>query len=161
MEITIPSTVQVESASTGEPNTGALYGPGGSENIILRMESQELRIRNSISEETAHSEFKAMERNARYVLFYQDQQFKMQSHKHPRQVRDTVNQAVRESSEKFEIMMLQEFQGCQNRYEGRMEENERRVAQVIGSEAREALRSQRSHGLLEHEVLFQAGEREK
>ena len=42
-----------------------------------------------------------------------------------------------------------------------MEENERRVAQVIGSEARDALRVQRSHMLHEHQVLLQAGEREK
>ena len=57
---------------------------------------------------------------------------------------------MRESSEHYELMMMQELQGLQNRYEGRMEENERRVAQVIGSEARDALRGQRSHMLHEH-----------
>ena len=57
-----------------------------------------------------------------------------------RHARDAVNQAVRESSESWEVMMMQGIEGVQNRYEGRMEENERRVAQVIGSEAREALR---------------------
>ena len=52
--------------------------------------------------------------------------------------------------------MMEEFQGIQNRYEGRMEE-----AQVIGSDAREARRGQRSHILLEHQVLLEAGESEK
>ena len=56
--------------------------------------------------------------------------------------------------------MMQEFQGIQNRYEGRLEEHERMVAQVIGSEARDAPRGQRSLMLLEHQVLLQAGERE-
>ena len=39
-----------------------------------------------------------------------------------------------------------------------MEENERRVAHVIGSEAREALRGQRNHMIQEHRVLL--GERQ-
>ena len=56
---------------------------------------------------------------------------------------------------------MQEFQGFQHRYEGRMEENERTVAQVIGSEVRDALRGQRSHMLHEHQVLLPAGGREK
>ena len=38
---------------------------------------------------------------------------------------------------------------------------ERSVAQLIGSEARDAFRGQRSHMLHEHQVLVQAGEREK
>ena len=31
----------------------------------------------------------------------------------------------RESSENYEVLMMQEFQGIQNRYEGRMEEHEK------------------------------------
>ena len=42
------------------PIADALYGPGGYEHTILRMDSQELSIR--ISEETARSELEAMER---------------------------------------------------------------------------------------------------
>ena len=57
-------------------------------------------------------------------------------------------------------MMMQEFQGNQNRDEGRLEEHVKRVAQVIGSEARDALRGQRIHMFLEHQVLVQTGERE-
>ena len=60
----------------------------------------------------------------------------------------------------YEVVMMQEIQGVQNRNEGRMEEHERRVAQVIWSEAREALRGQRSQMLHQHPVLLQAGERE-
>ena len=36
VEITNPTTMQVESASKGEPSADAFYGPGGYENIILR-----------------------------------------------------------------------------------------------------------------------------
>ena len=68
---------------------------------------------------------------------------------------------MKESSENYEAMMMQEFQGFQHRYEGRMEEHERTVAQVIGSEVRDALRGQRSHMLHEHQVLLPAGEREE
>ena len=53
---------------------------------------------------------------------------------------------------------MQEFQGIQNRYEGRLGEHERRVAQVVVSEAR-GLRGQRSHILHENQVLVQAEER--
>ena len=90
----------------------------------------------------------------------QDQQFRTAVHEHQRQAREAVNQAARESSGHFDFVMMQEFQSIQNRYEGRWEENERRVAQVIVSEARDALRGQRSHVLQEHQVLLQAGERE-
>ena len=103
------------------------------------MVSQELSIRNRNSEEMAGSEFGAMERHARCALFYPDQRFKVAVPEYQRQARDAVNQAVREAPEKYE-----EIQGIQTRYAGRMEENERRVAQVMGSEAREALRGPRS-----------------
>ena len=53
--------MQLESASRGEPRADALYGPGGYENVFSRMESQELCIRNTISEEMAWSELEAME----------------------------------------------------------------------------------------------------
>ena len=42
-----------------------------------------------------------------------------------------------------------------------MEEHEGRMAQVIGSEARDALHGQRRHMLHERQVLHQAGERAK
>ena len=152
--------MQVESASRREPNAVALYGPGGYENITSGMDSQELSIRNSISADVARSELEAMERDARYALFYQDQQFKIAVWEYLRQARDAVSQAVKESSTNYEVVMMREFQGIQNRYEGRREENERRVAKVVGSEAWDALRGQRSHMLHEHQVLLQAGERE-
>ena len=65
---------------------------------------------------------------------------KSQCREYQRQARDAVNQAVRESSENYEVMMMLEFQGIENGYEGRMEDAERTVAHVIGSEAREASR---------------------
>ena len=63
MEITKPTTRQMESVRREEPSADALCGPGGYENIILRMESPELSIRNRISEELARSELEAMERD--------------------------------------------------------------------------------------------------
>ena len=43
--------------------------------------------------------------------------------------------------------------GIPNRYEGRIEENERRVAHVIGSEAGEASRGRKNLVLQEHQVF--------
>ena len=45
---------------------------------------------------------------------------------------EAVNQVLRESSEHYEVIMMQEIQGFENRYEGPMEENESKVAQVFG-----------------------------
>ena len=87
--------MRVESASREERNADALYGPGECEHILLRVDSQELRIRNRISEDTARSELEAMERDGRYALFYQDQQFKIAVREYQRQARDAVNLAVR------------------------------------------------------------------
>ena len=109
----------------------------------------------------ARSELAARERDARLALLYQDQSFKIAVRENQRQARESVNHAVRESSETNEVTMMQEFQSVQNRYEGRMEEHERRVAEGIGSKARGALRGQGRHTLREHQVLLQEGEREK
>ena len=49
METTNPQTMQVESVRRGEPIADALYGPEGYEHFALRMESQELSIRNKFS----------------------------------------------------------------------------------------------------------------
>ena len=73
MEITNPTTLQVESASRRQPNADALCGSGGHDNIIFRMASQYLSIRNRISEDVARSELEAMERDDRYSFFFQDQ----------------------------------------------------------------------------------------
>ena len=65
-------------------------------------------------------------------------QFQIAVREYQRQARDAVSQAVQESSENHEVMIMQEIQGIQNRSEEQMEENERRLAQMIGSEAPEA-----------------------
>ena len=66
-----------------------------------------------------------MEKDARYALFQQHQKFQIAVREHQRQARDAVNQMVWESSENYRVLMMQEFQGVQNRYQRRMEENER------------------------------------
>ena len=66
---------------------------------------------------------------------YQDPQFSFASHEHQWQAREAHNQAVKESSENYYVMMMQRFQRFQNRHDGRLGEHKRRVAQMIGSEA--------------------------
>ena len=125
------------------------------------MESQNSRTRRRISEELARSEIEAMERDARDALFYQNNQFHIVVREYQRQARDAVSQAVQESSESYEVMRTEEIQSIQNRYEGRMEENEKRVAHLIGSEAQEALRGQRNHLLQDHEMVLQSAKEKK
>ena len=112
-------------------------------------------------EELARGELEVMERDARCAFFYQDQLSKIAVRAYQRQARDAVNQAVRIFRKLRSYDDATVFKGIQNRFEGRMEENGRTVAQVIGSEARDAARGQRSHVLHEHQVLLQAGERKK
>ena len=108
LEITNLPAVHIESASRGEPNADALYG--GYENIVLRMESQELSIRNRIFEEMARSQLEAMERETHVDRYsFKISNSKIAVREYQRQARDAVNQAVRESSEKCEIVMMQEF----------------------------------------------------
>ena len=63
--------------------------------IISRMESQEVCIRNTISEELARSEIEAMERDARLALFYQDQQFNIAVREHRQQGRGRIYRKLR------------------------------------------------------------------
>ena len=77
IEISNQPVLQGESACRRELRADAPYGPGGFDNITLRMESQALSIRNKISEERARSEKEAMERDARHELLYQDHHFKV------------------------------------------------------------------------------------
>ena len=105
----------------------ALYGPAGHESIIWRMESQELSIRNGISEELARSEFPSYGKRRLLCVVLSRSAVQSRSPRIQRQAGDAVNQAVREASEKYE-----EIHGIQTRNEGRMEENERRVAQGMG-----------------------------
>ena len=99
--------------------------------------------------------------SSHWLFFFKKRNSKSQSENNQRQARESVNQALRESSENYEVMMMQELQSVSNRYEGRMGEHERRVAQVIGSDVRGAPRGKRSHMLHEHEVLLPAEQREK
>ena len=68
-EISTPPSWQVESARRGESSADALYGPVGYEFVCLRMEPQELSVRNIISEDMTRSELEAMERDAHDALF--------------------------------------------------------------------------------------------
>ena len=126
---------------------------------MTTLSSERLSIGNRISEYVARSELEAMERDARFSFFYQRLgNSESQSVKTKDRQEEAVNQALRESSANFEVVVMQEFQSLQNRYEGRMEENERRVTQVIGSAARDALRGQRNQMLHEVPVLLEAGQ---
>ena len=107
--------MQRESARKGGPSADALYGPGGYENVTLRMESQESSTRKRISEELVRSALEAMERDARHASLNQNHQFQTAVREYQRQARDAVSHAVRESSESCEVMIMQEIQGVQNR----------------------------------------------
>ena len=50
-----------------------------------------------------------MERDARYPLFYPDQLFKTAVREYQRQTRDAFNQAVRESSENYEVLLIKKL----------------------------------------------------
>ena len=95
------------------------------------METQEFGIRNRISEKVARSDLGSMERDARFALFFQDQQFTIAVHEHHRQARDAVNQAVSEFSENYKVVMMQKISRYSASLEGRLEEHERRATQVI------------------------------
>ena len=84
----------------------------------LRMEVRELNTRNRMSEEMARSEHEAMEKDARCALFHQKKHFQSAVREYQRQATDAANRAVQESSESCEVLMIQEIQGVQNRYEG-------------------------------------------
>ena len=71
-----------------------------------------------------------------------------------------MSQDVEESSERCEEMMIQEVHAVPFRYEGRMEESGRWVAQVFGFEAHVALRGRRIHMQHERNVLLRAAEKE-
>ena len=74
-----------------------------------------------------------MEKYARYALLHQDQRFKIAVREYQGPARDAVNQAERifgkitklRCSKKFKVSRI-----------GKMEEDEVRVAQMVGSEAR-------------------------
>ena len=144
---TNPWAKLMETTRRRELGVGALYGPVGHENVILKMESPELSTRRKIILE-------AMEQDVRYASFYQNLQFQIAVQEDQRQARDTVSQVVQESSGSYKVMMMQEIQGIQSRCEGRIEEYERIVAQVSDSEARDAARGQKKHMLQEHQSRF-------
>ena len=101
----------MESVREGEPGADAPHGPGGYDNIIWRVESQELSTRNRISEEVARSELQAMEEDTRNACFHQDQPFRIAVREYQRQARGAVNHAVQASSESYEVLMMQKVQG--------------------------------------------------
>ena len=67
----------------------------------------------------ARSELEIMERDARVALVYHDQKFKIGVWEHQRQAREAVSQAVQESFDSYDVVMMPDIQGIQNRYEGR------------------------------------------
>ena len=60
-----------------------------------------------------------MDKDAPCALFHQNQKFQTAVRECQRKTRDAVNQAVQESSESYEVLMMQEIQSIQNRHNGR------------------------------------------
>ena len=48
MKTTIPPAMQLESIRREEPGADAVYGPGGDENVILRVEPPGLRASKNL-----------------------------------------------------------------------------------------------------------------
>ena len=109
-------------------------------NAICRTDAQKLCVKHGICEETARDKLESTEREARHALFYQDHQFRAAVEEHQRHARDVLCRAVNGSSKNYELMIVQERRSLQDRYEGQIEDNERRVQQLVASEAQEALR---------------------
>ena len=95
------------------------------------------------------------------MLCRQKQEFGSAVREHQMRARSAINDAVMRSSERYQAAMFQLIQNAQNRCEGQVENNERRTAMEIGTQAREALDGQRRHLLEEQQWLVQGGEREK
>ena len=144
-EIANPQAMSTRTVRSGQPDAEAIYGPGGYKHVIWRMEAQELNVRRRISEGVARSKLGCLEREARHALFNQKHQLRVAVEKHQGQAREVSSHAERALNENSKPMMIQELQNLQDRHVGQMEINERTVAQLIASEAQEALRRQRYH----------------
>ena len=79
-----------------------ILGLGGHENHWLRIEAQELSIRNGIAEFPTFQEIRGMETEQRYALFCQDHEHQATVSEHQRRARDGVQIALLESSEKYQ-----------------------------------------------------------
>ena len=111
MEVTNPPAMQMESVRRGGNVAEALEGPGRYENIILRTKSFRSRTQRTRSHGKGCSLCVIPLRSG----------IQNRSPRIPKTgERLAVSQAVRESSESFEVMMMQEIEGVQNLFEGRM-----------------------------------------
>ena len=116
------------------------------------MEARDLGIQRQLTEDAARRESEAMERDARLAIYL----IKTNSSK------SQMNQAVWRSTERHEGMMVQEIHAVRKiDMKGTWRKSERRVAQVVGSEAHVAPGRQRNHLLHEDQVLLQAAQGEK
>ena len=89
-----------------------MFGPGGSENILLNIEVQELCSMNRATQRMAQGESAAMEQHARLARFHQYQGFQQAVQEHQHRARDAVNQAVFESSARCETALIVGISGC-------------------------------------------------
>ena len=93
--------MHVESVRRWEPGADALYGPGGCENIISRMKSQD-QVPEKEFLKKWHAANPKLWRDARYASSYQNHQIPIAVREHERLGRDAVSQAVQETSESWE-----------------------------------------------------------
>ena len=133
---TNPPTMQVESLRR-EGNFVQMHCLDQEEmqTFILGLESQELNARNRISEELARCELEAMDsRHSPPVVLLKGNSVQSQSE----DVKDSeeISQLAQESLTLMKVLLTPEIQSIQNRNEGRRVENGRRVAHMIGTEAR-------------------------
>ena len=160
VEIPHPLVMSTRAVQSEQPDTVTIYGPGGYEHVIWRIEGQEVCFGDRICGEMARSEIESLEKG-RHALCHKNHQLRDAVEDHQRQAREALSQAVRESSENCESMMVQEIQNLQDQQEGQMEDCERRVTHLIASEAQEPLRRQRNLMRLKQQTLFSGWREEK
>ena len=150
--MTSPTTMQLASASRWQP-----HGPGGYENTVWRVESQVLSIRNRISEVMTRSEFWSHGKRRSICVILSRSAFPNRS---------PWTSKTGKRSRQSGCERITKLWWCKNFQEFRIDmkdewKNNRWVAQVVGSEVREALCGQINHVLQEHQVLLQATEGEQ
>ena len=103
-----------ENAGSGRPDANTLlFGAGGHEHVLPKIEVNELRRASRITRRVAHTEKSAMEQNTRLALFHQNEQFQLAVREHQRRARDAVSQAVLDSSDRLEVTLSLELRQAQ------------------------------------------------
>ena len=110
-------------------DTEAFNEPGGYKSV-LRMDAQDLSVRNRTSEGIARNELGSVEQDVPCALFSQKHRFHVAVQVYQQQAREAISCAVQASRKIIGYDGLGKTQPP-DRHEGQLEDNERRVASWI------------------------------